>query len=292
MPACPPIRLRSTISLLSKFMLSTLLLLACHSSFAATNLPSHRTASKAPAKAPSKLATKNELKAKKPAPQLWKGSNATLGMQAITGNSRSSNLQSSITAIYTKPRWNINAQFQTDYGTGEDGAVIKEQYAFGNQLTINFNPKSQHPQYSFANANFKIAKFSPYNYTQNLSAGYGITAINKSFVTLKMQAGPGYQHSISRNGHDVIADDAAINTQTDITLDIYKKVCSLQQTVIYTMSKPYNFLNSVTKLNNTITKHFAISANYELNYYSVIPQNSDHKKKLDTTASLNLVYNL
>lgn len=222
----------------------------------------------------------------------WTGSSANLGFQTNTGNSRATSLESIIDASYTKPRWNNDTKFKTNYGTGDQGEVTEESYNLSNQSNINFNPKSLHKQFMFGNADYKMDKFSPYYYTINTAGGYGITAINNKRATVTLQSGPGYQYSVSRNGHEVVNSNPTIDNNINAKLYIYKKQCSFSETIIYRISKPYNYLNSVTSLTNNITNHFAVSANYEVSYYSNIPDNSDNQKNVDTITNISLVYTI
>lgn len=247
-----------------------------------TATPTATTNAKAQSKATSK----------KPKPSAWKGSNANLGLQANSGNSQAVSLLSAVNVLYSKTAWDNNLQFQADYGTDDTGRVSKESYNISNQTNLNIYPKHKHPQFLFARGDFTIAKFSPYYYTQNLNGGYGFTAINRKRLNLKLQAGPGYLHTVSKNGHRIVEDSYSANAQANLIIYLRRPDSTLGEVFSDTISKPYNLIKSETSLNHNITRHFAVSAIYQLSYYSRIPSNSHHTRKIDTITSINLVYNL
>lgn len=280
-------------SLMLTYLLTLIAALAlCSHTAAATN--TKQTTS------PTKICRSNSektIKKLKPKASAWQGSQATLGLQANSGNSQATSLQSALLAIYRKIYWENTTQFQTNYATDDDGIATQQQFLLDSQTNFNITPKSKHLQFIFLRQVFTFAKFSPYTYTQNLSGGYGITAINNDRLLLKLQAGPGYLHSISKNGSKQIKDDFSANTQLDFTLYLYKDHPgkhhnTLNETLAYTMTKPFNLLNSTTSLQHALTTHFAVSVTYQLTYYSRIPSNTHHTKKTDTITNINLVYNL
>lgn len=223
----------------------------------------------------------------KPKHPPWTGTNLALGIVNNTGNTNQTDFNLGGNLQYEKDRWKniFNAQAQL---TVAQEIINKEQINANEQL--NYGLGESERNYLYGASIFSYNRFAPYEYQSTTGAGYGYQLIVRKPVKWSLQAGPALRYDrlpTEASGKKHIITQIGSNFSWDILENL-----KLGEIIRYDIGHPYDYLNAITTFNTRLVGHWSLLLTYAIEYYSMIPRGSTYTRKLDTTTSLALAYNL
>ena len=216
----------------------------------------------------------------------WDGTNASLGANANTGNTRTATINAGFNALYKNDPWSNTANFAVLWGKA-DGSVNKEKFTAVDQLNYSFHKENK--SFFFMNGDFTADRFSPYSYVFVGAAGYGRDLYRSTKLVLSAQAGPGWRRNEVRENGDPNSN-IIIVTQANFKWNVTDKGV-FTELFRYDIGAPFDYLQTITAFQNKIIGNLAVQLSFELDYYSKIPPNSTFTQKTDTISAVSLVYN-
>jgi putative salt-induced outer membrane protein len=217
----------------------------------------------------------------------WQGTNLSAGIVNNTGNTEQTEFNLGTNVQYQKDRWknvfNLQAQL-----TIANKVINKEQANINEQINYSFGSNKRN--FLYGAGMFSYNRFAPYEYQSTIGVGYGRYLWMSDSIKWSVQAGPAFRYDRTQTEHEgkrEIIGQAGTNFAWKIIENL-----SFTQGIRYDMGKSYNYLNTISTLNTRLAGHWSLLLSYVIEYYSKIPRGSTSSKKLDTTTTLALAYNL
>jgi len=125
----------------------------------------------------------------------WKGQ-ADLGFISSSGNSETTSVNAQLGLEQETKTWKHAIKLAAIGSTNEDDAgddnTTSESYSLSLKSDRNLNDRS----YIFGVADYSDDRFSGYEFQGTAAVGYGYKVIAQEAMTLLLELGPGYSHSL------------------------------------------------------------------------------------------------
>ncbi|MCO6413053.1 MAG: DUF481 domain-containing protein [Thiogranum sp.] len=208
----------------------------------------------------------------------WTGA-GEIGYVATTGNTDTSNLTARLGVTNERDHWRHKLALEA-LNTEDDGNTTAERYLAAWQTDYKF---SEH-EYLFGRVAYEDDKFSGYEYRITETVGYGRRVLNRSNMTLDLEAGPGARQSKLEDGNtenEFVARIAAryawqISEHATFTEDLSSDI-----------GEDATITKSITGLQARINGNLAMKLTFTVENTSDVPDGVD---KTDTETAVTLVY--
>jgi len=208
----------------------------------------------------------------------FKGS-AELGLVLTTGNTETQTLNTKGALAYTKGMWTHAAGLEALNVQGKDGR-LSEKYTGAAKTVYRFSDKA----YAFGTANGEHDPFSGYSYQVSGALGAGYRALQKSNMTLDLEAGPGYRELKLRSGD---TDGEAVLRAGGKFAWTLSKTSEFTQEVNTEIGSDATITKSITAITAQVVGSLAMKASLTVKNNSDVP---DNVEDTDTETALTLVY--
>jgi putative salt-induced outer membrane protein len=209
----------------------------------------------------------------------WKGE-GELGFTSTTGNTDSSNLNTSLGLTHETDLWKHVISLETllaeaDGVKSADSLVLKERSEYS----------LDQASYAFGQARYEKDEFSGYDYQASIVFGVGSRFIDSDTQLLDASAGLGYRQIKDSTSND---SDSGVIITTDLVYE-YKisKTATFIEKVLLESGDNNTFFESETALRTRINGNLSAKISYLLKRNSDVPQDID---KTDSVVSVSLVY--
>lgn len=216
----------------------------------------------------------------------WKGSNIGLGVTLNTGNTQLTDIATIAKIVYLKNRWNTTTDLKFNFAKGGSGEVLKRHYYAQTELRYLLDERS----FLYGRLNATFDTFSPFDYVEVDSLGYGRDLIKDDGFLLSVQIGPGSLHSritATRETRNQLVLDTAENIVWDIKKDV-----NFTQYMDFDYGERLERIRAGVALATALMEHLDIKLSLTGEFNSVLPAESVARHKTDTTTTVALVYNL
>jgi len=216
------------------------------------------------------------------AEDVWTGS-AELGLILTTGNTETQSTSGKLDFHNERDKWRhtINlAALQIDDNKAD--STIAEKYSAKGKSAYKFSDLD----YAFAELAGEHDKFSGYDYSASLVAGYGRKLMNKADMRLDVEAGPGFRR-IKPDTEEAV-NEAVAQIFGKFEWDISKTAMFSQE-----VSSQYGFddgltvSKAVSGLKSQINGDLSMKATLTLRHISDVAPGVE---ELDTETAVTLVY--
>ncbi len=211
----------------------------------------------------------------------WEGS-GEFGLVNTTGNTETLALNMKLNFVRTSENWRHRFS-GTALSTSEDGTQDNERYTAEIQSDRKLNDKS----WLFGAFRWDADKFGTYDPQVSLTAGYGRQLMKSEKHELKGEIGAGYRELTETVSGDS-SSEAIARFLLDDSWQVFSTTKWTNRVLIETGSS-----NTFTQFNSglavSMTETFALKLGFEARYNTEIPPGDS--ENLDTTTSVNLVYN-
>ena len=213
-------------------------------------------------------------------PGRWSG-NAELGAVATTGNTRTRNITVRSRAETQRARWHHTITAEV-LGSSEKNATTAERYFLSGKSDFKLDEKS----YVFGLLSWEKDRFSGFDHRLLETIGYGRSVIDRSQLSLKLEAGVGARQSkLSDTGES--RNEGIVHLGGNLSWKISQSA-TLTQTLFTDIGSQSTVTKAVTALSTSIVGNLASKLAFTARHTSNVPAGF---KKLDTETTITLVYN-
>ena len=143
----------------------------------------------------------------------WKGT-ADLGWLSNSGNSENTAINAQVELNKDTERWTHTIKLAGSGASNENDAGDDEVSAEKYSLSLKSDRKLGERSYLYAIADYEDDRFSGYEFQGSAGFGYGYKVIAEEDMTLMLEAGPGYSHSLLSPDNRVEGESAHIEEFT------------------------------------------------------------------------------
>ena len=209
---------------------------------------------------------------------LWTG-RAQLGGFVTTGNSDTSGLTGSLDLTREGLEWRHKLRGQLDYQRSI-GITTREHYL----AAYEPNWKIDSRRYVYGAAQFEADRFFGYTERYSASAGAGYSAVQSRAVTLALELGPAFRHTVFTD--DVIESSIAARGRVDFDWKLSPGVTLSQVAAAY-LQRYNSTVSSTTALAARVVGPLSAQVSYSVQYESLPPIG---RVSTDTISRASLVY--
>jgi putative salt-induced outer membrane protein len=211
-------------------------------------------------------------------PGVWHG-DIELGFVNTSGNTQTQTINAKAKAQVERNSWRHTAVYESLNST-DKGKTIAERYVLNGQSDYKFSQYN----YMFMMVNYEADRFSGYNYRFSEAIGYGRRIIDKSALSLDIEAGPGGRQSQLTSG----GSERELTLRGAVKLAwVISHTSNFSEDLSTEIAQGGTITRSVTALTTQINASLATKITYTVKNTSSVPVGV---VKTDTEAAVTLVY--
>lgn len=204
-----------------------------------------------------------------------------LGYIATSGNTDNETLIFKFDVEHNWETWR-NKLHGEALRTDASGTTSAEKYRIEDQLDYKFNKTD----YVFANGEYEDDRFSGFDYTAKLAAGYGRRVLNSDVHTLDLEAGPS-QRFFKADIDGAKDQDELFGRINANYLYNFSKSANFQQQLEYEIGEDSSLGKSISSVKAQLNGSLALKVSYTVKYTEEVPAGTDDT---DTETVVTLVY--
>lgn len=211
-------------------------------------------------------------------PAAWKGE-AELGLVYTSGNTETDTVSAKAKISREQDKWRHAGEFSA-LNTSDKTGTTAERYEVKGQSDYKFSKR----EYIFGIVNYENDRFSGYDYRVSESIGYGRRVLERSDMTLDLEAGPGARQSKLDNGDS--DSEFLVRGAAKYAWSI-SKTSKFTEDLTVEAGQDATITKSVTALSSKINGDLAMRLSYTFKHTSDVPPGIE---KTDTETAVTLVY--